>query len=55
MRHENGTVSKVIANNEIILSGGTINTPQLLMLSGIGPSMELKKHNVKKLIHVFLF
>ncbi|XP_043483834.1 neither inactivation nor afterpotential protein G-like [Leptopilina heterotoma] len=46
IRHENGTVGKVIAKNEVILSGGTINTPQLLMLSGIGPSMELKKHNI---------
>lgn len=30
------------ANGEIILSGGTINSPQLLMLSGIGPADRLK-------------
>ena len=30
------------ANAEVILCGGSINTPQLLMLSGIGPGRELQ-------------
>lgn len=32
--------------NKVILSGGAINSPQLLKLSGIGPKEELKKHNI---------
>lgn len=31
---------------EIILSGGAINTPQLLLLSGIGPENDLQKMNI---------
>ena len=32
-----GKIAEVRANHEVILSGGTINSPQLLQLSGIGP------------------
>lgn len=31
---------------DVILSGGAINSPQLLMLSGIGPAAELEKHGI---------
>jgi len=30
----------------VILSGGAINSPQLLMLSGIGDTEELKRHGI---------
>ncbi len=41
-----GKVQQVIANKEVIVSAGAINSPQILMLSGIGPKAELKKHNI---------
>jgi choline dehydrogenase-like flavoprotein len=43
---EHGKPTKAHAAKEIILSGGAYNTPQLLMLSGIGPKEELAKHNI---------
>lgn len=35
------------ANHEIIVSGGSINSPQLLMLSGIGPERQLSAHGIE--------
>jgi 4-pyridoxate dehydrogenase len=34
------------ASREVILSGGSINSPQLLMLSGIGDPAELQRHGI---------
>lgn len=32
--------------NEIIISSGALGSPQLLMLSGVGPADQLKAHNI---------
>jgi choline dehydrogenase-like flavoprotein len=36
----------VTAKKEVILCGGAINTPQLLMLSGLGPKDHLNQHGI---------
>ena len=45
-RDRSGTLQTIKARREIILSGGAINSPQLLMLSGIGPADHLKEHGI---------
>ena len=39
-----------MARKEVILCGGAFNSPQLLMLSGIGPREELEKHRLPVLL-----
>lgn len=42
-----GTVHDVHADCEVILSGGSVQSPQLLQLSGIGPAEVLERHGIK--------
>ncbi|MBY5957379.1 choline dehydrogenase [Membranicola marinus] len=42
-----GKVQEVYANQEILLCGGAINSPQLLQLSGIGDGKELHQHGIE--------
>jgi choline dehydrogenase len=41
-----GVPETVYASREVILAGGTFNSPQLLMLSGIGPAGVLRDHGI---------
>ncbi|CAG8955409.1 hypothetical protein HYFRA_00010273 [Hymenoscyphus fraxineus] len=37
----------ILARKEVIVSGGALNTPQILMLSGVGPAEELERHGIQ--------
>jgi choline dehydrogenase len=43
---QGGRVEQVSAREEIILSAGTINSPKLLQLSGVGPGALLRRHGI---------
>lgn len=42
-----GGVTIARARREVIVSGGTIGSPQILMLSGIGPADHLREHGIE--------
>lgn len=48
----NGRIVDVMARREVILSGGTINSPHLLELSGIGNAGRLKDLGIKPLVNL---
>ena len=44
---EKGKKKVIGCNREVILSSGAINSPQILMRSGVGDSEEIKKHGIQ--------
>jgi choline dehydrogenase-like flavoprotein len=44
---QGGQIQEVHARREVLLCGGAFNSPQLLMLSGVGPEAELKRHHIE--------
>jgi 4-pyridoxate dehydrogenase len=48
VEYRKGGETKIVrASREVILAGGVINSPQVLMLSGIGDPDDLAKHGIK--------
>ncbi len=43
---EAGTTRQLRARREVLLCAGALQSPQLLMLSGIGPGVELQRHAI---------
>lgn len=48
-RH-NGTNRRLTARLGVVLSAGALQSPQLLMLSGIGPAEELRRHGIAVIV-----
>ncbi|KAF5378861.1 hypothetical protein D9615_006948 [Tricholomella constricta] len=45
-------VQNVTARHEVIVSAGTFQSPQLLMLSGIGDQDHLQEHGIEPVVHL---
>jgi choline dehydrogenase-like flavoprotein len=41
-----GRLQRIGANHEVLMAAGALQTPQILMLSGVGPAAELGKHGI---------
>ncbi|XP_031838816.1 neither inactivation nor afterpotential protein G [Nomia melanderi] len=44
--YKDGSINRIGARKEVILCAGVINTPQLLLLSGVGPAEDLDKFQI---------
>ncbi len=42
--------TEIVAAREVVLAGGAVNSPQLLLLSGVGPAEQLARHGIP-LVH----
>lgn len=47
---KDGKVHQLHANNEVVLCAGAIQSPQILQLSGIGPSALLAQHKISTVV-----
>ncbi len=47
-----GTTQTAAATCEVILAGGAVNSPQLLLLSGIGPAEELNRVGIRPTLNL---
>lgn len=47
---QHGQLKQVRADREVVVSGGAFLTPQLLMLSGLGPADQLKEHGIPVIV-----
>jgi choline dehydrogenase-like flavoprotein len=48
--HDRGSVETVKAGSEVIVCGGAFNSPQILMLSGVGPADHLRSLGIEALV-----
>lgn len=48
----NGCAERFTAGREVVLSLGAVNTPKVLMQSGIGPEDELRRHGIQVVQHL---
>lgn len=47
VRRDDGSLERITARREVVLCAGAIDTPRLMLLSGIGPANELKAAGVE--------
>jgi len=50
IKRKSGAIQTIKASKEVIICAGTVQSPQLLMNSGIGPADHLKKWGIKPIV-----
>lgn len=46
--YKKGEYKKIYYTKEVVLAAGTVGSPQILMLSGVGP-----KEHLKRILHIY--